>query len=40
MKRLTWIALALLTLSLAACGGGGSQNHTWDNGKWDQAIWQ
>lgn len=39
---LRYLAITLLVLALAACGGVGTQsdNANWDSGKWDSAKWQ
>lgn len=44
MKKLWLLGILLaLVLALAACGGSGAAGPTkgtWDNSKWDSAIWQ
>jgi hypothetical protein len=40
MKKIIWIVMLLV---LAACSSNpqpGDGKGIWDNGKWDQAIWQ
>lgn len=41
MKRKWMIALTLLALLLAACGGGGQADNkgTWNSSFWDQVQW-